>query len=137
VIIIKENLYYYKAFVEEVTDGDTINVLIDLGFDVKKKETIRLYGIDTPETRGASDLEEKAANKVKLHLKELIEGEEILISTKKLKEGSFGRYIAEIFFNNQSINKYLIKNCYARDYFKSASKTDWDKNKIKDIIEEL
>ena len=51
-------MYEYKAKLVRVIDGDTIDCIIDLGFDVRLKERIRLKGIDTPETR-TRDLEEK------------------------------------------------------------------------------
>ena len=60
-------MYEYKAKLLRVIDGDTIDCVIDLGFNVRLKERIRLKGIDTPETR-TRDLEEKIAENVKLLL---------------------------------------------------------------------
>ena len=52
-------MYTYHAEVLRVVDGDTVDVLIDVGFSTFRKERVRLYGINTPETR-TKDLEEKA-----------------------------------------------------------------------------
>ena len=52
-------MYEYKAKVHRIIDGDTVDVTIDLGFEMTTKQRIRLYGIDTPETR-TRDLKEKA-----------------------------------------------------------------------------
>ena len=66
-----------------MVDGDTIDVTIDLGFDLFKKERVRVAGVDTPEKR-TRDLEEKelgidATNWLKKHLEEAISGEEDLV----------------------------------------------------------
>ena len=53
-------LYYYNAVVDRVVDGDTLDMTIDLGYNIWIKERVRLYGLNTPETR-TKDLEEKEA----------------------------------------------------------------------------
>jgi micrococcal nuclease len=91
-------MYNYKAFVNRVVDGDTIDVIIDLGFGVLTKERIRLLGIDTPEIR-TKDLVEKAEG---LKAKEFVENaillEEVTIVTYKDSKGKFGRYLAEVLY---------------------------------------
>jgi endonuclease YncB( thermonuclease family) len=69
------NLYNYKVKVVRVIDGDTVDVMIDLGFNVWIENRIRLFGIDAPETR-TKDLEEKEkGNASKVRLEELLSGE--------------------------------------------------------------
>ena len=77
--------------IDRVVDGDTIDVSIDLGFDLIKKERVRIAGVDTPEKR-TRDLEEKAlgidaTNWMKKHLEETIEGDEELTIRTELVGG--------------------------------------------------
>jgi endonuclease YncB( thermonuclease family) len=53
-----KNVYYYNAEVKRIVDGDTFDILIDLGFDTFRKGRVRLYGVNTPESR-TRNLEEK------------------------------------------------------------------------------
>jgi micrococcal nuclease len=120
--------YRIKAL-EKVVDGDTIDVAIDLGFDVCTSQRVRLLGIDTPESR-TSDKEEKPFG---------------LLSKKKLKEwclkavasekddiemeircpeadsrGKFGRVLAEVWVREDdtwtNVNKWMCDNGYAVPY---------------------
>lgn len=90
-------MYKYRVDVTRVVDGDTVDVDIDLGFGmVYKKQRVRLYGIDTPESR-TRDLEEKKYGKAaKKFLKETLEnaGTVMLLSHDK---GKFGRILGELF----------------------------------------
>ncbi len=76
-------MYEYNCTVERVVDGDTIDVVLDLGFDILYKSRVRLYGIDTPESR-TRDKDEKARGKMAgAFLEEAIEdGEKVIIQTK-------------------------------------------------------
>ena len=56
-------MYEYKCNITRVVDGDTVDAEIDLGFDIVYKSRVRLYGIDTPESR-TRDLDEKARGKL-------------------------------------------------------------------------
>ena len=90
-------MYEYKCKVKRVVDGDTMDVILDLGFDVHHAVRVRLAGIDTPESR-TRDLDEKARGKLsKAFLKESIKGKKIVLKTKiKDSRGKFGRVIAEV-----------------------------------------
>ena len=116
------DLYYYKALVTKVYDGDTITVLIDLGLDTFRKESLRLEDLNAPEVRG----EEREAGLISRDaLREKILDKEIFIKTKKDKTGKYGRYIATIFLPYSiitetegedgltNINEWLIENNYA------------------------
>ena len=76
-------MYEYSCKVKRVVDGDTIDVVLDLGFDILHKSRVRLYGIDTPESR-TRNLDEKARGKMAgAFLKAAIEkGEKVVIQTK-------------------------------------------------------
>ena len=122
------NFKYRVSALEKVVDGDTIDVCIDLGFDVLTRQRVRLLGIDTPESR-TSDAEEKKFG---------------LLSKKKLKEwclkavasekddieielrcpeadsrGKFGRILAEVWVYDEgwtNVNKWMCDNAYAVPY---------------------
>src|SRR6056300_1723815 len=116
----KNNLYNYKATVTKVVDGDTIDVLIDLGFNVILKERIRLLGIDAPESR-TKDLVEKqkglAATKYLTNrLNEC--NNQIIIKTKFNKKGKFGRVLGVIYDDEQNLNLEMIANGHAIPYEK-------------------
>ena len=109
-------MYEYKAKLCRVIDGDTIEALIDLGFEIAIRKKIRLYGINAPERRRGLSDEELAAEKAKLRLEALLEasnGEFTLISHG---HGKFGRCIGEIYVNKQSINKTLLKEGLVKEY---------------------
>ena len=89
-------MYEYKCKIVKVIDGDTVDVDIDLGFGVwLHKERIRLYGIDTPESRTRDLVEKKFGKASKKHLKGLLESAESL-SLISHDKGKFGRILGEI-----------------------------------------
>ena len=82
-----DKLYFYKAYVEKVYDGDTITCTIDCGFGLSMKtQKIRLYGINTPELRGA---EKKAGIVARDQLRSKILHQNVLIETFKDKKGKY------------------------------------------------
>ena len=119
-------MYRYRAKIIRVIDGDTIDVDLDLGFDVwLRKQRVRLYGIDTPESR-TSDAEEKkygtlSKNKLKDFCKE---DSWVTIETHVGDEkGKFGRILANIWLEETNVNQWLVDNKYAVAYF-GQSKDD-------------
>jgi endonuclease YncB( thermonuclease family) len=117
-VIKRINMYEYKVTeVVKVIDGDTIDVVVDLGFSLFKKERVRLAGIDTPESR-TRDLEEKAFGlEAKEYLKEnLNNATNILITTEK--DGKYGRMLGWITLNDDitSFNQLMIDRGYAWEY---------------------
>lgn len=89
------NLYWYRATVDRVVDGDTVDMIIDLGMNVFVRERLRLYGIDAPEVRGPERPQGLLATE---HIKELLASYERLeIQTYKDKKGKYGRYLATIY----------------------------------------
>ena len=115
-------MYEYKCQVKRVVDGDTMDVILDLGFDIHHAVRVRLAGIDTPESR-TRDLDEKSRGKLsKAFLKESIKGKKVVLKTRLgNSKGKFGRVIAEVWgeFEKGSlrnINELMIKECYAVKY---------------------
>lgn len=110
-------MFEYSAKVLEVIDGDTIDVSIDLGFNVLHTIRVRLYGINTPETRTKNKEEKQRGLKAKERLKELIEGKIVIIKTQKDDTEKFGRYLGIVFLDNSNINQTLISEGHATEYF--------------------
>ena len=118
-------MYEYTCKVKRVVDGDTVDVVLDLGFDVSYSCRIRLYGIDTPESR-TRNKDEKARGKMAgAFLKEAIEaGEKVVIQTKlKDSKGKYGRVLGEVVVDGKNINKLMIKKHLAVAYY-GQSKND-------------
>tara|TARA_B100001175_G_scaffold36034_1_gene26255 strand:- start:174 stop:599 length:426 start_codon:yes stop_codon:yes gene_type:complete len=122
-------MYEYRCKIVKIVDGDTVDVDIDLGFGVwMHKERIRLYGIDTPESR-TRDLDEK---KYGLIAKSWIEkfmplGSTQTLITQKDKSGKFGRILGKFRVNDGSydiiLNDWMISNHHAVAYY-GQSKQD-------------
>ena len=120
--------------INRVVDGDTIDVTIDLGFDLFKKERVRVAGVDTPEKR-TRNLEEKAlgidaTNWLKKQLEDTIAGDEELIIRTELKGGvgKYGRLLGWLYIgdNNISINEQMIAEGYAWSYDGGTKQKDFE-----------
>ena len=112
-------MYEYGCKVERVVDGDTVDVTLDLGFDNLYKSRVRLYGIDTPESR-TRNLDEKARGKLaKSFLEDAINnGKKVVIQTKlKDSRGKFGRVLGDIVVDGININQSMVDNFHAAAYF--------------------
>lgn len=110
--------YTYKAECLRVIDGDTIDVQLDLGFNIYHKGRVRLVGIDTPESRTRDLVEKKFGLAAKQYLKDWID-EEPYILIESTKKGKFGRILGNIWnaAGTVSINQKLIDDCHAVPYF--------------------
>ena len=127
----------YNFRVTEITkllDGDTIDVLIDLGFDLSKKERVRIAGVDTPEKR-TRDLEEKelgvdATNWLKDKLEGAIDGDDDLIIRTELVGGvgKYGRLLGWLYIGDStvSLNEDMITEGYAWAYDGGTKQKDFD-----------
>ena len=121
----RKSCYNFRVTkIVKVLDGDTIDVLIDLGFDLYKKERVRIAGVDTPEKR-TRDLEEKelgihATNWMKDKLTETIKGDEELTIRTELVGGTgkYGRLLGWLYINEDtiSLNEQMITEGYAWEY---------------------
>jgi micrococcal nuclease len=121
---------YYVRKVENVVDGDTIDVLIDLGFDILFQSRVRLAGIDTPESR-TKDLKEKALGlESKEYLKKnLKDAKSVVIKTEKMNSTEkFGRILGWIYVNGDtvSLNDMMINDGYAWGYMGDTKVKDFD-----------
>jgi micrococcal nuclease len=116
-------MYEYKAKVTRVVDGDTVDALIDCGFSVFRKERIRLYGINAPESRTRDKEEKKRGLAAKARLKELIkEGKnQVIVRTEIDKKGKFGRLLGKLYNDNvdqyKTYNEILVDEGHAVEYF--------------------
>ena len=111
-------MYEYNCTVTRVVDGDTIDVILDLGFSVLHKCRVRLYGIDTPESR-TRDKDEKTRGKLAAkYLEDSIKnGTEIILRSKlKDSKGKYGRVLGEIIVDNININQSMIEKYLAVRY---------------------
>ena len=115
-------------------DGDTIDVLIDLGFDLSKKERVRIAGVDTPEKR-TRDLEEKelgidATNWLKNKLEGAIDGDDDLIIRTELVGGvgKYGRLLGWLYIGDStvSLNEDMITEGYAWAYDGGTKQKDFE-----------
>ena len=121
----RKSCYNFRVTeINRVLDGDTIDVTIDLGFDLYKKERVRVAGVDTPEKR-TRNLEEKALGVdatawLKTKLEETIKGDEELIIRTELKGGvgKYGRLLGWLYVGDSdiSLNEQMITEGYAHAY---------------------
>ena len=122
----RKSCYNFRVTkIDKVLDGDTIDVTIDLGFDLYKKERVRIAGVDTPEKR-TRNLEEKAlgidaTNWLKKKLEDTIagDGDELTIRTELVGGmGKYGRLLGWLYINEDliSLNEKMIEEGYAWAY---------------------
>jgi micrococcal nuclease len=124
-------MYEYRVKdVTKIVDGDTIDVVIDLGFDISFSSRVRLAGIDTPESR-TRDLKEKALGlESKEYLKKRLESAtNIVIRTEKVNSTEkYGRILAWIYLDGEtkSVNHEMIEKGYAWGYLGDTKLKDFE-----------
>lgn len=124
-------MYEYRVKkVTHIVDGDTIDVDIDLGFDISFYSRVRLAGIDTPESR-TKDLKEKALGlESKEYLKKRLDAaKNIVIRTEKVNSSEkYGRILAWLYVDGESnsINHEMIEKGYAWGYLGDTKLKDFD-----------
>ena len=121
---------YYVRKVENVVDGDTIDVLIDLGFDILFQSRVRLAGIDTPESR-TKDIKEKTLGlESKEYLKkQLKDAKSVVIKTEKMDSSEkYGRILGWLYLDGEgnSINMEMIEKGYAWGYLGDTKVKDFE-----------
>ena len=124
-------MYEYRIRkVLKVVDGDTIDVDIDLGFNITYYQRVRLAGIDTPESRTTDKKEKELGLEVKDRLKKAIDAATtIVIKTEKPDSSEkYGRILGWVFLDNNkvSINQTLIDEGYAWGYMGETKVKDFD-----------
>jgi micrococcal nuclease len=107
-------MYEYRAKIERVVDGDTVVVTVDLGFSIRSKMVLRLYGINAPELVG----DPGPGRASKEFLVSLVEGRDVTIRTYKDKGDKYGRILAELFCDGdaESVNRQMIRAGFAVEY---------------------
>ena len=129
--------------IDKVLDGDTIDVTIDLGFDLYKKERVRVAGVDTPEKR-TRNLEEKelgidATNWLKKELEDVLAGDDELIVRTELVGGTgkYGRLLGWLYVGDDevSLNEQMITQGYAHAY--DGGTKDMNLEKLREIRRSL
>ena len=134
--------YIYKAKLERVIDGDTVDALIDLGFDTWVKKRIRYKGIDTWESRTKDLNEKKLGLAAKDRNKELLESVSSKPGYFRLRShgvGKYGRVLGEIFIKDiegieYNINQTLIDEGHAYEYEGGKKKMFVNKETKKDVL---
>ena len=131
----RKSCYNFRVVsIDKVLDGDTIDVTIDLGFDLYKKERVRVAGVDTPEKR-TRDLEEKALGLdatywLKQKLEDTISGEDELTIRTELVGGmgKYGRLLGWLYIGEDtvSLNEQMITEGYAWEYDCCTKKKDFE-----------
>ena len=113
-------MYEYRCKVIKVIDGDTVDVDIDLGFDiVLKDERVRIMGIDTPESRPRDKVEKKFGLASKKYLKDNIAIAKDVVCKTHVRDarGKFGRVLGEIWCDGTNMNKQMIEENMAVAYY--------------------
>ena len=117
--------YEYTAKLVKIVDGDTCDAMIDLGFDTWVKKRIRLYGVDTWESR-TRDLEEKAKGlEAKAFTKDLLENsDDGKFAVRSHGVGKYGRVLGELFVkgHDESVNDMLKLHGHAYEYHGGTKK---------------
>jgi len=112
-------MYEYRCKIRRVVDGDTVDIDIDLGFGVwLHKERVRIYGIDTPESRTRDKEEKKYGLMAKEFVKQFVKGDSIKLTTQKYDaKGKFGRILGDIIVDGTSLSDTMIKEHHAVPYY--------------------
>jgi len=121
---------YYVKKVTKVVDGDTIDVDIDLGFDISFSSRVRLAGIDTPESRTADKMEKALGLEAKAYLKSAIDNaKSVVIKTEKMDSSEkYGRILGWVYLDEseKSINEQMISDGHAWGYMGDTKVKDFD-----------
>lgn len=111
-------LYHYRAKVQNVVDGDTLDLSIDLGFDIQFSLRVRLYGVDTPEKTGKTKVAGQAAT---AFTKAAVLNKDVTIETIADKTEKFGRFLAKVYYDKSGVeaclNDDLISSGNALAYY--------------------
>ena len=121
---------YYVKKVTKVVDGDTIDVEIDLGFDISFSSRVRLAGIDTPESRTTDKMEKALGLEAKAYLKHEIEAaKSVVIKTEKMDSSEkYGRILGWVFLDGStvSLNEKMITDGHAWGYLGDTKVKDFN-----------
>ena len=121
---------YFVKEVKNVVDGDTIDVIIDLGFDILFASRVRLAGIDTPESRTTDKAEKALGLEAKEYLKKYLkDAKSVVIRTEKMDSSEkYGRILGWVYVNgeSESVNNKMINDGYAWGYLGETKIKDFE-----------
>lgn len=116
-------MYEYSAKCDNVVDGDTVDLTVDLGFGVFRKDRFRLNGLNAPELHSTDTKERESGKKSKTRLEQLALGKTITVRTFQDKQEKYGRYLAELWDMSSTdktqwvnFNKILLDEGFAKPY---------------------
>ena len=111
-------MYTYKCTITRVVDGDTIDVLLDLGFNMLCRKRCRVSYVDTPETRTRDEREKRYGHMAADRVRELLpEGTKCLITTERDKQGHYGRVLADFHVSDtEMLSEILLRERLAVPY---------------------
>lgn len=124
-------MFKYNAIVDYVVDGDTVDLSIDLGFDIWHKTRVRLLGLDTPEKW------HPYGKVVKQYVIEQLQGKAVqIVSTKQDK---YGRYLVQIYLQKMegTFNRHLVENNMAKAYFGASRGNLWTEEELAQTSHDL
>jgi micrococcal nuclease len=108
-------MFQYRAEVIKVVDGDTVWLSVDLGFDVKRRDSFRLYGINAPE------MSTEAGVAARQHLVDLLAPGLSMVTTRKDRREKYGRYLATLWVGGEDMNKRMVADGHAIAYMVDAN----------------
>tara|TARA_B100001093_G_scaffold229899_1_gene220412 strand:- start:989 stop:1429 length:441 start_codon:yes stop_codon:yes gene_type:complete len=129
-------MYTYKVKeIVRVVDGDTVDILVDLGFGLTKKERVRVAGIDTPESRTRNLYEKYLGKEAAAYLEEALMFENIIIKTEK--DGKYGRMLGWLYKEGEdiSIQERMINKGYGWAYDGGTKEKSFEELKQKRIAD--
>ena len=118
-VVSQQKLFHYKATVDRVIDGDTIDVTLELGFDISYRGRIRFQGINAPESRTRDAVEKQAGLAAKRYVEDWINGleQKIIIQTSLDDRGKYGRILGRILNDEgECLNDEMVSLGHATPY---------------------
>lgn len=110
-------MHEYAVKIINVIDGDTLDVLVDLGFDIFVQKRIRLLGIDASEKRSTDAHEKRDGLAATEYITRLLgNADNVTIKTVSGKSDKFGRTLAIVYLGNVNVNEVMVTNGYAKKY---------------------
>ena len=112
-------MHYYNATLVSVIDGDTVDAMIDLGFDIQVKKRIRLAGINAPESRTRNKVEKKLGLAAKERLIEMLDGAANCFELESQELGKYGRVLGRLHIDKiagkDTITKVCVNDCLVKE----------------------
>ena len=116
----KTKLFHYQAKVDRIVDGDTIDVTLDLGFDISYRGRVRFHGINAPESRTRDAVEKEAGLAAKRYVEDWVGAldQKVIIQTTLDDRGKFGRILGRLLNEDgECLNDEMVSLGDAKPYF--------------------